>query len=417
MWLRYRTLTLFAGLVFGQVLLLAYQIRRPDAGGVRLLRLWGVTAVVPLEDLSHSLVGGVRERWRDYFELRHVKEENRALEQQLLSLRLQNQALQEAANETARLRRLVDFRSSVGLKTEAAEVIGGGASADAQVVYINRGARQGLTRNMPVITPGGVVGKVSQVLSSTAQVLLITDPESGVGALLADSRIHGSLRGSGPGPLQLSFVLNDEPVKVGEQVETSGDDQIYPKGLPLGIVTSVHPGATFQQILVQPAAPLSRLESVLVVTQVVTAAPESAAEPPHLTAAEQRELALPRVPVINPSGVPLPAADFIAAQRRAAQAADASLHPGASLGASATSAAAASAAHEVRQPPTGVKSRKVTLPTAPAGSPTLAKAATSHKVARAAGQGTLPSAHDSIPTRHRNPLPLGPQPLPVPPPA
>jgi len=376
MWFRYRTLTLFAGLIFGQVLLLAYQIRRPDAGGVRLLRLWGVTAVVPLEDLSHSLVSDIRSSWKDYFALRHVKEENRDLLQQVQNLRLANMQLQEAAGEAGRFRQLLNFQPSVGFGTRAAEVIGGGASADAQVIYINRGAGQGIARNMPVITPNGVVGKISQVLSSTAQVLLITDPESGVGALLADNRIHGSLRGVGPGPLQLNFVLNDEPVKVGEAVLTSGEDQIYPKGLPLGTVTAVRPGPMFQQIQVQPAAQLSRLESVLVITQTVPVPPVSSIEPTHLTAAEQREQALPRVPVTaDHSGIPLPAADFIAAQHRAALAAR--------LSASPTTGTAVSAKPMASQPPTSgapvrlitKKSTAAALVTSPPAKPPAKRAA------------------------------------------
>jgi rod shape-determining protein MreC len=117
---------------------------------------------------------------------------------------------------------------------------------------------------MGVITPEGVVGKVLEVYSSTALVLLITDKDGGVGSLLAGTRTQGVARGQGEPMLSLGFVNNDENVTVGEQVLTSGIDRIFPKDLPVGTVVAVRGGNPFKVIDVRPAARLDRLEEVFV---------------------------------------------------------------------------------------------------------------------------------------------------------
>jgi rod shape-determining protein MreC len=186
-------------------------------------------------------------------------------------------------------------------------VVGSGPSAESQIVYINRGADDGIAQNMPVITPDGVVGKITAVFKGTAQVLLITDPDSGVGALVESTRVHGSLRGSRPALCELKFVVNEDDVPAGTPVVTSGEDQIYPKGLPLGVVTLSERGEMFRHIEVRPSAALSRLEEVLVVTRVVQRAPTAPETSPMLTAAQMREQHLPSVPddpLFPKTGVP-----------------------------------------------------------------------------------------------------------------
>jgi rod shape-determining protein MreC len=113
------------------------------------------------------------------------------------------------------------------------------------------------------------VGKVLKVFRSTAQVLLIDDQSSGVGAILDKSRLQGIVRGTPAGEVVLEKIMSDETVQAGEEVRTSGGDRIFPKGLPIGVVTHVTTGADlFLNIRVRPGANLNKLEEVLVVTQV-----------------------------------------------------------------------------------------------------------------------------------------------------
>jgi rod shape-determining protein MreC len=109
-----------------------------------------------------------------------------------------------------------------------------------------------------------VVGKVVETYPNAAQVLLLTDKESGVGAMLADSRTQSPVGGQGEPLLAMKYVPNDDAVSLGERVITSGMDRIFPRDLPVGTVAEIKSGNPFKQIRVKPAANLERLEEVLV---------------------------------------------------------------------------------------------------------------------------------------------------------
>lgn len=286
---------LLACLLLGQFVLLAYQVRRPDAGGVRLVRLWSFDAILPLERATQRTFTHSRGFFQNYVDLRGVNQQNQALRSRVAELELQNQQLREAARELPGLETLLGFQRALHLKTLAAAVISGGASADAQAIYLDRGSTSGLNRNMAVITPDGLVGKITQVMASATQVLLITDPQSGAGALVGPAGVHAVARGAGAGRVELRQILKDEPVAVGASVVTSGEDQVYPKGVPIGTVISVAPSTDgiFKSAEIRLAANLGRLEQVLVVTTAVSAPAESQA---GLTAADVRQAQLPALP-------------------------------------------------------------------------------------------------------------------------
>ena len=157
---------------------------------------------------------------------------------------------------------------------------------------------------MAVITADGVVGKVLRAFGSTSQVLLINDQSSGVGAILDKSRLQGVVKGTAAGEVILEKVMTDEQVAPGELVVTSGGDQIFPKGLTVGTVMKVSPGADlFLNIRVKPSANLSRLEEVLVITKKEDRAP-SVAETNCVRAVDiltQRLPSVPDKPVVEPS--------------------------------------------------------------------------------------------------------------------
>jgi rod shape-determining protein MreC len=154
---------------------------------------------------------------------------------------------------------------------------------------------------MAVITAEGVVGKVLRVYNSTSLVLLINDQTSGVGAILENSRLQGILRGTPAGKVVLEKILSDEQVQPGEPVQTSGGDQIFPKGLPAGVVSSVSRGPdTFLEIHVHPAADLSKLEEVLVITEQEKRVPVAEASTP-MRAVDVLAQRLPSVPDKPPS--------------------------------------------------------------------------------------------------------------------
>ena len=146
----------------------------------------------------------------------------------------------------------------------AARVIGGGPSNASFTIALDRGERDGIRRDMGVITPDGVVGKIIDAFPNTSQVLLLTDTKSGVGAKLADSGIQSPVGGLGEPLLDMKYFPNDDDVSVGARVVTSGMDHIFPRDLPVGTITEVKAGNPFKQIRVKPAASLEKLEEVLV---------------------------------------------------------------------------------------------------------------------------------------------------------
>src|SRR5579885_1540415 len=183
---RHRSLFLLAGVIILQVLLLAVQIKRDSQG--RLIRVWTVGAVSPFEKGGAYTVGHIRDVWRHYFALRDTARENERLKRENDQLKLQITQLQGRAAEADRLATLLNFRQAhKDVPMLTARVIGASADSASQTIYLDRGERDGIKRNMGVITPDGAVGKVIEAYANTTQVLLLTDKESGVGAMLADS--------------------------------------------------------------------------------------------------------------------------------------------------------------------------------------------------------------------------------------
>lgn len=322
MFTRYRHITLLGVVLLAQLLLLAYQIRRPDAGGVRLLRLWSVRAVLPVARASHAAVAGLEAVAHNYVFLRHARLQARTLAADLRKTQVENLQLRAAVAENARLNALLGFHPRQIERLLPAEIIGGGAALDSQVLYLNRGTADGVARNMPVLCPQGVVGKITQTFPHESEVLLITDPGSGVGAMLARSHGHGVLWGRGPGETSLRFVSAHEAVSRGEAVVTSGEDQIFPAGLPLGTVTAARRGQPFWRIQVRPAAPITELNDVLIATRLGPQPPP----PPDaeaLSAAAILSRKLPAIPqeAFNPlTGPPARVPDLLAARLAEARA-------------------------------------------------------------------------------------------------
>jgi rod shape-determining protein MreC len=295
---RHRSVTLLASMLVLQVLLLAYQVKRESH--VRLLRIWTVDAITPFERIGTSIISSVHGVWSGYFNLVHVHRDNLALQRQIATLEMQNAQLQGAAAEKQRLEALLGFRDEhPETPTVVARVVAASADSASRAVFINRGTKEGVRRDMAVITPEGVVGKIFEAYPSTSEVLLLTDKDSGVGALFANSRTQGVVRGTGDPDPEMRYVSNDDNVAVGAQIVTSGEDRIFAKDLPVGTVIDVKSGNPFKQIKVRPAARLDRLEEVLIVLATQqNLAPKSApgeASPKNAPASSKKPASAPPV--------------------------------------------------------------------------------------------------------------------------
>jgi rod shape-determining protein MreC len=294
---RYRNLIILVGVLFLQVLGLAVQVKRTSENeSSRLIRIWTVATVTPLEKGLIWIQSSTYNVWHNYLYLRGVRQENRDLKAEIERLRLEQVRLSQDAEQARRLQALLSFKEQYVAQTMAAQVIGSSGSEQSRSIYIDKGNRDGIKPDMAVITADGVVGKVLRVFRSTSLVLLIDDQSSGVGAILEKSRLQGVLRGTPAGEVILEKVMADNEVKPGETVLTSGGDGIFPKGMPVGTVNRVTPGnELFLNIRVKPAANLGQIEEVLVITKKEEKEP-AVAEAGPLRAVDVLAQRLPSVP-------------------------------------------------------------------------------------------------------------------------
>jgi rod shape-determining protein MreC len=272
---RYKNILFLVTVLVAQIIGLAVQVRRPnpsggDAPAVRLIRYWAIGLMSPPEKVVHGSGSGVRHLWSNYLDLRHVREQNKELQDRVSRLQLEQATLLEDARQGQRLQSLLAFKEHYIYSTVPAQVIGTAGTDQSRILYIDKGARDGLKPDMAVITPDGIVGKLKDVFGHTSQVLVINDQTSGAGVLLESTRLRGVLRGNALGQPQIINMLPDERVKPGEHVVTSGGDQIYPRGLAVGVVDQVVPDTAnppYMDIVIKPAANLGHLEELLVITQ------------------------------------------------------------------------------------------------------------------------------------------------------
>jgi rod shape-determining protein MreC len=312
---RYKNILFLVAVLVAQIIGLAVQIRRPnphgaDAPAVRLIRYWAISLVSPPEKVVHGGGKGLRGLWSNYLDLRHVREQNQELRERVSRLQLEQATLLEDARQGQRLQGLLAFKEHYIYSTVPAQVVGTAGTDQSRILYIDKGAKDGLKPDMAVITPDGIVGKLKDVYAHTSQVLMISDQTSGAGVVLESTRLRGVLRGNALGQPQIINTLPDERVKPGERVITSGGDQIYPRGLPVGVVDEVVPDTSnppYMDIILKPAANLGHLEELLVITQASDQMPEkekqdlaqSAAEGAAVSQQRASDVLAERLPGLN----------------------------------------------------------------------------------------------------------------------
>jgi rod shape-determining protein MreC len=261
---------LLAGLVLGHLVAISKQVDVGDGATLFERSLFAVFS--PLQGLISGGVNGVGGTWSSYVSLRGVREENKQLRDRLAVTELLLQQRTHQAREAQRLRELLQLRGVLPLETLVAEVIARDGVPWFRTMTLNKGSRQGVSLNAPVISPNGVVGRVIRLGPEAAVVQLLLDQESGIGVRIERSRVTGVVAGQVDsagqltGDLQMKYVPMLADVVEGDLVITSGLDRIYPAGLVVGRVRLVKLGSgVSKEILVAPSARFDKLEEVLVV--------------------------------------------------------------------------------------------------------------------------------------------------------
>jgi rod shape-determining protein MreC len=242
--------------------------RVPGQPDIRYVQKMMLTGATPLQWLTSHGVSSIKSVWTGYFDLRGAKSENERLKTRIAELEAQNIELREKDRLLDQLNALILSPTLSSYQRVSAMVIGRDPDQWFNTVVIDRGSLVGVLKDQPVVTSDGVVGRVISVSPISSRVLLITDERHGVGAVIAqtaDSRLVGILRGKDQSLCELRLVAAAGKLENGEQVITSGQDRLYPKGLLIGPVKNLSDtGAIPPKVDVEPAAQLQKLETVAV---------------------------------------------------------------------------------------------------------------------------------------------------------
>jgi rod shape-determining protein MreC len=232
--------------------------------------------LAPLQSGASAVVERIGNNITAVAKYGETQAENKGLREEGARLASELNVAEEARLENYRLKRLLSVQEELlgdyGADGVAARVIGRPAGNWLQTITIDKGKNQGIRRNMTVVAPEGLVGRVISVTPNTAQVLLILDRDGAVGGMLQISRTPGVVEGmeDGSGRLQLVYLPHDTVVRPNQVVITSGFQGFFPKGLRIGYVTEVRlePNGLLKYAVVQPFVDFDRLEEVIVLPLV-----------------------------------------------------------------------------------------------------------------------------------------------------
>lgn len=209
--------------------------------------------------------------FQNYGYLIHTRQENLALLDENRKLLNQIASLRETQQENLRLRKLLSFEEKHHLQSIVARVIAKDVSTEFRAIRINRGEDAGIRRNMAVLTNEGVVGRILRTTASTADVVTMLDLQSAIDGVNERSRARGVIEGLTDESCQMRFTIRTDDIQPGDVLISSGLGGIFPKGIPIGTVSKVNrkPFGITQDVEVKPVVDFSKLEEVLVVTNLV----------------------------------------------------------------------------------------------------------------------------------------------------
>jgi len=284
-----------AGLLFANFAVMSYDAR-DGATKQRMVRVWAQTIAYPVQRATSFIGGHSANIFRSIANVRRNAAENEELRQQLAQMDAELRETREKAAEADRLRDLLGLTLPGSYTTIPARVIARDPSSWFNTVTIDRGSLAGIENNMPVVSAGGIVGRIISTGPLSAQVMLITDEKSGAGAVIGQldtSHAFGAIKGMGDnGLLEMRYISGLEKVAVGDTIETTGQDAIYPPRLTVGSVLEFKAGsATQTQVIhIKPGANLDRLEEVMVLRYHAPPRSEGEQAPPGADQSIERKI-------------------------------------------------------------------------------------------------------------------------------
>ncbi len=257
---------LVIALLLGNFLLMAFDAR--VSTGQSYLRVWAQTVADFVQSPITTVTSGVSNYFASFANMRSAESENSILLTRVQELEVELKSREDLVAENERLRKLLELKEESKSKVLTARIIGRDPSIWFDSSILNRGSLDGVKLNMPVITNGGIVGRITAVGPLTSQVDLITHDKSGVGAVVGEispSNALGVVVGSSKrNTLEMRYVSGSIDVQVGQSVYTTGQDGIYPPGLKVGTIVQVEPGSASQphKIILEPSSGLEAMQEV-----------------------------------------------------------------------------------------------------------------------------------------------------------
>jgi len=259
---------LMVALLLGNFVLMAWDAKTDSQQ--RVIRVWTQAVADFVQSPVTSVSSGVSNYFQSFSNLRGAASENEQLKQRVQELQVELQSKESFVAENERLKSLLNLKEESKYPILTAKVIGRDPSGWFNTSIINRGSVDGVKLNMPVVTNGGLVGRIMAVGPLTSQVMLLTDDKSGIAGIVGElgtSNALGVIKGTNEKELvEMRYVPGSIPVQVGETVFTTGQDGIYPQGLKIGEVVKVESGSatTTHSILVKPGGALNSMQEVAV---------------------------------------------------------------------------------------------------------------------------------------------------------
>ncbi|MFO7570862.1 MAG: rod shape-determining protein MreC [Smithellaceae bacterium] len=261
----YRIVIFAIALFVIALITLSYHVKHDTGTG--FVKKLVLEAGAPLQTVLSAATGAIGDSWKRYVYLVGLQEENTALKHSINELKDELILYKEGYLEALRLRHYLALYDQPDYLMIAARVIGREQAALSKTLQINKGSIHGLRVGMPVVAPPGLVGRLTDVSWHSSRVLLLTDESSNVDVMFQRTRVQGILRGAGPRGCAIKYVSKMQDVKEGDMVVSSGMSDVFPKGLLIGVVSSVdrRDVGLFIKIRVTPFVDFSKLEEVLVV--------------------------------------------------------------------------------------------------------------------------------------------------------
>lgn len=240
-------------------------LRRPFFKSAAVYTLFFI--IGPVESAVSSITTGMESVWGHYIFLSGAARENDELRRKLAAVGRKLNVCREEIKLYHRVRPFADLIAATPrIKFLPASIVARDPSPWYSAVMINKGVKHGVKAGFPVIVPDGLVGRVTAVSYAYSKVVLVTDPNSSVDALVERTRARGIVTGNSGRECRFDYALRESDIRLGDIVITSGFCGVYPKGIRIGRVTSLvrRNSGLFQEIVITPCVNFQRLEEVMI---------------------------------------------------------------------------------------------------------------------------------------------------------